>query len=363
MKRIYSIFILLLVFSCGGDDQNNTEEAPISFDVKTQLSSVYDFEVLPSIEKSKSNSKLLEERITEFINSSTTQNFIDVQEAYKILVNSWEELELFNFGPFQITSATRKISQAPTSERIETIISADAVINVEYVQNQGNNVKGISALEYLLFNPEITNEEIITSLSNNTQRVLYLKAVAATISLDLNEFEAQWKAYENEFKTNLENTTSGSQNQFINAIIGKLQEITNTQLAKPLGLENGGAITQTNLLGFRSKNSLAILKSNFEVVKRVIKGDFLDKTSTNLGVIDQLTELEIIELSNIINSQINDIEKTLTTFSTSLEDALISETEKVQLLRNQFNNLFITFNVDVSSQLNIITTKNDNDGD
>ncbi len=363
MKKIYSIFILLLIVSCGGDNQRNKEEIPVDFDVNLQLSSIYNLEIIPLIEKSKSNSKLLEESLIKFIDNSTPQNFIETQEVYKLLVSSWEELELYNFGTSQITSATRKISQAPTSNRIESIIDTDEVIDTKYVKNQGNNVKGINAVEYLLFNPKIANEDIIASLSNNSKRVQYLQAITKNISLDVNEFETQWKFYKNEFETNIENTTLGSQNKLVNAIISKLQEITNVQLGEPLGIRNKGIIAQENLLGYRSTNSLAILKSNFAAIKRVVKGDFIDKTSSNLGVINQLNELEIHKLSDTITSLINNIEKTLATFSTSLEETLVLETEKVQLLRSQFNRLFITFNIDVSSQLNIITTKNDNDGD
>ncbi len=49
--------------------------------------------------------------------------------------------------------------------------------------------------------------------------------------------------------------------------------------------------------------------------------------------------------------------------ATSLEKTLVDDTDKVRGLKDQFGKLFVSFNVDVSSQLNIITTKNDNDGD
>jgi predicted lipoprotein len=126
--------------------------------------------------------------IETLIFSTTTENLNVCKTDWKALKSVWAQCEGLNFGPSITENANERINKWPLNKSgIDSIMALTFNFSDAYVNDLDGNLKGLQAVEYLLFGAngnktaaELTQRELLylNVLLNNIQ------AIAAKLSLE-----------------------------------------------------------------------------------------------------------------------------------------------------------------------------------
>ncbi|WP_296383233.1 imelysin family protein [Winogradskyella sp.] len=366
-KASYLFFIISLLFiitiSC---DTNgiNEKQFRTEYYKETQLSNIYDNEI------SKLNEQLIEATIRlnviteEFAQQPTLVNLISIRNEWTEMVLVWKQLELYRVGPISSSYIYYRINYWPTNITfINNFIDGTDVINESYIESKGGSAKGISALEYLLFNTDAeTTLNSFTTDFNFERRLDYLVSLSQNLITKTQELEALWIAYNPEFISATEVGLDGSQNLVINEMVALLEEIKIYKLGKALGDTNGGAIDINELEAYRSQKSLEIIKANLKSLERSFNGDFA-QTPFRIGFDDYLIQLGYESLAIEINNNFINCYTKIDAINNPLIIEVVNSTQNVTDLQTAVTELLVLIKVDMANAIGSTITFNDNDGD
>lgn len=222
------------------------------------------------------------------------------------------------------------------TQRIEEFIINNETFDLS---NVSSSIKGLACLEYLLFHKT-------DSLQN--KRLNYLEAVAKDVNSQAKNLVSVWNN-SSDFYTNNERNTDGSINQLVNQMISLLEEISSSKLSKPL-YENAEVEAPF------SQYSVQLIEYNLLAIQELYLG------KEGVGFDDYLIFSEKHDLNNQIQAQLQKC-ISLSKFDSSLQKEIANDQEKVIELYTEIKKLLVLIKVDLSSQLSIIVTFNDADGD
>ncbi|MCP4521293.1 MAG: imelysin family protein [Cytophagales bacterium] len=221
--------------------------------------------------------------------------------------------------------------------RIEKFILENDTFNLA---NESSLIKGLSALEYLIYQENAIDEI----------HWKYIQAVCEDLNNQSELINTTWKS-DSEFYTNLNNSTDGSINQLVNSMIASLEETKVNKLSKPL-YEN------TTTEAPYSQQSIELIQYNLEGIQKLYLGN------ETTGFDEYLKSLNQTQLDSDIKSQLTTCIEYANDIDTSLETSIESQnTQEIIKLYDAITELLVLVKVDMSSQLNIIVTFNDVDGD
>lgn len=365
-KRLYiylSLSFVFAIFFCVVSCEDGTiteDEYQISYNRTAQLTNLYQNGVLPLHQLFIDEITILSANAKTFSETTSTENLIVLQNQWKKTVSIWKQCELFDIGDINDSFIHYRINRWPTDvDNIEEYVLSLDPINKEFVSSKGSSSKGISAVEYLLFN--LDNTPLLSEFENNPRRVNYLVATLEVLQDDATELYNLWVTYSDVFVNSLENGVDGGQNQLINAIVGLLEEITQSKLGKALGESNGGTPDIEEFEAHRSDWSLEMIKSNLISLEKSYDGSYTED-SRKFGFDNYLIELDNKQLSDAISAQFKVCFASVDKI-TSLNNTVVNNPTLVENLKNDLTNLLVLIKVDMSNFIGSTITFNDNDGD
>lgn len=360
---ITSVLVLFSVSCDQGDISEDEQE--IQYQRQSQLTNVYTNGIAVLNRQFIEETSSLNQVANTFSQSLSIANFETVQTQWKEVLTVWKNMELYNVGDIENSFIHFEINRWPSNtQNIEGLIEGETTINETFITGNGSSTKGISAIEYLLFSQSTNTETLVTftTASNAQRRVTYLVALTENLMTKAIELEQQWVAYENNFTSLLQNGLSGSQNQLANAMVTLSEQMVIRKLGNALGEANGGTIEVSELENFRSKSSLLSLKENLNALSNCYTGDFRNNI-IKWGFNDYLDLVGAVVLSDNIEASFANCSQKINAISGSLEDAMISNPDKVRDLQEALNELEVLIKVDMSNAIGATVTVNSNDGD
>ncbi|UOB17995.1 imelysin family protein [Abyssalbus ytuae] len=360
---IFSISLLacigFIIISCEKGTVTE-DEYNIQYNRSAQLNNLYNNGILPIHSTFINELSKLNDAAVAFSVNISSENLIILQNQWKVTASVWSQCELYNIGEIKDSFVHFLIANRPTNtEAIESFISTDQIINKETLALKGASSKGISAIEYLLF--EHDNETTLSLFSDNSRRADYLTAAIQVLQDDANELYNLWIQYSDTFVNALQSDLDGGQNQLINAMVSLIEEIIQSKLGKALGDSNGGIITIDELEAYRSDSSLELIENNLIALQKCFTGNFKEN-NRKYGFDNYLNDLDNTELVQTINSQFEKCFNTLNKIN-SLNQTLSVNPSLAEELKTDFTNLLILIKVDMSNFIGSTITFNDNDGD
>lgn len=366
-KTLYIIVLIISIFALNlSCDKEGVSEAKyeIEYYREAQLTNIYDNEV------SKLNTQFILETtnlntvVEQFQLQPTLENLIIVQNTWTEMLLVWKQLELYRIGPISSSFIYYRINYWPTNTTfINNFIEGTDAINEGYIESKGGSAKGISALEYLLFNTD--NQTTINSFTvdvNFERRLDYLVALSQNLITKAQELETLWIDYKPEFISAVENGLDGSQNLLINEMVALFEEIKIYKLGKALGDNTGGNIDVFELEAYRSEKSLDIIRKNLVSLERCYTGDFA-QTPFRIGFDDYLIQLGYQELATEITNNFTNCYSKIDAISNSLKNEVVNNTQNVTDLQTAITELLVHVKVDIANAIGSTITFNDNDGD
>lgn len=351
IKRTIIITFAAILFT--GCSEKNFDRAPILENITNNL-------ILPTYEEFNRSTIDLHKASEIFTENPSVENLDRLKSAWEESIKIWKRAEIYNFGPVESLILVTAIDRWPTSERgIEQAIE-NYDQSEDYLIRIGSNRKGLPAIEYLLFHEDAS---IIIEEFSDEARKSYLNLLTEVLTQHSAAIVAEWnEGYKQEFISNTGNQADSGITLLANEMGYLLQKIRMEKLEIPFGSQTEGTPRPQMLESVYANISKELIRENLIAAQETFTG------ADSTGFDDYIEALGIedengILLSEAISSEYKNAYQILDSIDGSLEDAILNQRETIQKLIESIQKLYVYTDIDMISQLGILTVFSDNDGD
>ncbi|MEM8929433.1 MAG: imelysin family protein [Bacteroidota bacterium] len=354
IRIVFGVVLLVLVGACSEKSKEKT------FNVDLFLKEITKNVILPTLNDFKNEAELLSKETATYAKAPNLDQLEKLKKQWIKTAYAYERTYNFHFGPAKSRFLHRAIYNWPTvPETIENLLVSNE-INEQTMAKASPQIKGLAALEYLLFKEDSAtlNKEMI----EYEQRRTYLLEGAKFLEAQANRLVAIWApGGENYAATFVANKATGINNPF-NLLFNGLYNAANTakvtKIGKPGGLEKSPRTNPQKVQAPYSHESLALTLASVAVIEEV----FFSTDHPNIS--QYLSSVSEDELTNQrIKTAIDEIKDAIKAIPVPLQEAVDTYPEEVENLHLKLTALNIWMGVDARSMLSVIITSTDNDGD
>lgn len=362
----------MIVWACSKSEEPNAFD---SFDRKSMLTNLGNNVIISSFDAFYQKTDALEAAITAYASDiKNEQKLIAAQQAWLAMAIVWKQASVFKQGPVEdkflqsnIDFSTKGVYLNPTL--LEKAITDGTTIDNAYIESKGSTVKGIHAIEYLLFDKSQTNATIIARYADagGANRLAYVKALATNLKNQAKTILDDWKgSYVTTFINADGRDINSSLGILSNKLIDLIYTIRDERIGAPKGNRNTGT-PQPDLAESALSNSSVVLAVN---ELKGLENAFLGRTPAGvdgIGLDDLLDKLGAKSgsdrLSTKIKNQFSTVYAKLNAIPTPLQTAVINNKTEVQAAYDEIKKLQVIMEVDMINNLGVLLTFSDNDGD
>ncbi len=355
--------IALLTSSCGGgkNEINNTDR-------KTVLTNTAEKAVIPAFKDFQNKAEILEKAVLAFSETPDASHLEEARQKWTEAAVSWKKASVFSQGPVEDMFLSGAIDYVSVHyPNIEKAITEGKDIDNAYITSRGSSLKGLKAIEYLLFGDGSQPDKILATFSGKTgsQRIMYLSALAENIRISAGSIIEAWLPEKGNYTAEFEKAdgreAGASLGVLINKLVSQVNQLKDERVGAPAGNRNNGEPQPELVEAIPSGQSLSLLRSEIQGFESLF-------TANNTGGIDQL--LDKLEakaggepLSGKIKDQFAKIYSRIDAIDQPLQVAVFEDKEKVGQLFTDLKQLQVLLEVDVVNNLGILLTFSDSDGD
>ena len=359
IKKIfsYSFVLILLIFSCSSDSDNNSSEV---WEQKSEmLTNWADNFIIPYYTTLTNKLENLEVSANTFTSSRNQQNLENLRNSFINAYLSWQYVEMFDIGLAEETYYKSKMNIYPTTaSRIELNIQNG---NTDFNNSNNFSAQGFPALDYLLFGIDISDELIISKYNSDSRYLSYLYEIIDQMLQNTYIIVDDWESYRNTFISSVENTATSSVNKMTNDFIYYYEKgFRANKFGIPAGVFSGGALPEKVEAFYNQNISKALALEGFQAIKNFYNG--------NGGVslrqyISEVSTEEYSELSTDILDQFNIAENLINDLNENFYNQILTNNIKVLETYDAIQQGTILLKTDMLSVLQIPTDYVDADGD
>ncbi|TLV03190.1 imelysin family protein [Dyadobacter luticola] len=370
LKKISCILIVsALIIACSSNDNPD----PVDGQKRTaMLDNVGTNVILPAFASFETSATALTEATTAYAaDLKNAQKLTAAQKAWVSAAESWKVASLFSQGPVETEFLSSAIYFPSTNYTgIESAITKTGVtIDNAYIESLGATLKGLPAIEYLLFSTS-GNNAVIGNFAgiNGGKRGEYLKALSANLQNQATLVYSKWKPdggnYLKTFKEADGRDINSSLGMLSNKMIDLVYTIKDERLGAPLGKRNNGT-PQPGMVDAKFSNaSLTLLKAELRTLENTFSGT---GAGNNIGIDDILDEAGAKSgdqlLSEKIKAQFAAVKAKIDAIGDPLSTAITGQTAAVSAAYDEVKKLQVLMEVDMINNLGVLLTFSDNDGD
>lgn len=312
-KIIFAFLSLLALSACKKDKKTeeplvetpDTSKDEILADISSKV-------VYATYSDMDTKATVLYNQLVEFKNNTTPANLTIVQQSWRDVRSAWEQSEGFLFGPVSSENIDPRIDTWPIDfARIDSVLSGNATLTPDFVNNLEESLKGFHPIEYLLWG---SNGNKTTSDFTNREKE-FLVALGDNLKTLCTQVKNAWNpALPDNYTQQFNTAGSGSKKyltqraayeEMIDAMTGICEEVANGKIGEPYTQQNA-RLEESPF----AKNSIADFTNNIKSVQNIYLGKYLNDgkgledliKANNLSMDGQIkTKISnaIIALSNI----------------------------------------------------------------
>ncbi|MEM6298095.1 MAG: imelysin family protein [Bacteroidota bacterium] len=356
IRNFFALAILCFFVSCGDEDENT-----VDFDQQSLINDLSDRVLLPTVQQSAASIQALNGELETFVQNPSLSSLQNAQEAWRTAMEDWKQVELFRF---EVTLRyTNQIYFSPLRlNLVERALSDDEPMTTEYVERLGAAAKGLSTLEYLLFDFQNDNETVLTRFTTDelaARRLAYVEGIGNRLVVRSNELVNDWVAFLPEFK---EKPVDFVVSLFANQPLAMLEQLQNVRLGEPLGKKTGTPPLPERVEAVYSAHSTELALSKLVGVEKIFTpqtghttfADYLDFVGATHGD---------MPLSEALTAQITATKEALTALDNPLQVAVVEENAKAEKAYMESQMLVVILKTEVFSALSLTISFTDADGD
>jgi predicted lipoprotein len=371
MRNLYKFSILTFLLSIGFILSCKKDKNSAEFDSPQMFLDITKNVILPNISAFKSDVTKLKSVLQILKNNPTEATLQGAQNQLVNTSENWHRCEFFNLGEVKNSFIYLKINTWPTNttKLLEHVVGSET-LSSSFIDNSGSSVKGLPAIEYLLFDNVNGNQAILDSLLtsvNASRKLEYLLALGSNLEQQSIKLEEIWTGgYALTFVGNKDEGFGGSLALLINEISHKTEHVVLSKIREPLNLLGNPAVNIVFAESFRSGKSLSHIKNNLNTLEACFKGSYSDPETIGLYDLLQSSAGEdklISEVKIKISTQINKLQILMNDYPESYEETFDISGINLSDFYDEWRNLLVLIKVDMPHELGVAITISDNDGD
>jgi uncharacterized protein len=362
----FGLLFLLPLASCTKEEK---EPMGSALDRGALLRDVAANVVRPAYASLAARASEMESSMAQFEASLSLEDLLAVHSAWQLTMDAWQDCEAFKIGPQYTTSLNSQIANWPEDQDlIESEIAGSGPIDAAYINSTGSTRKGLSAAEYLLFGTENNVQavhEALTTAPGAVRRRTYLASLCTDVRLRSHAVNDAWRPdagnYEAQFVAATQSDISGSLNLLVNAWIEHIEWVRREKVQLPGGIDTGTPANGDKVENGHSQRSLANIRRNVQQWKALFSsagGTGLDDALVAVGATYQSEDL-----AEKVRQELDLALANCDAIQEPLHQAVINLPAEVNELYLTLKRLTVLTKVDVASNLGVIVTFSDNDGD
>lgn len=366
------VCLILVVWACSKSEEPSAFD---TFDRKSMLTNLGNNVIIPSFDAFYQKSVALETAINAYTaDVKSEQKLIAAQQAWLDMAEVWKQASVFKQGPIEdkfllsnIDFSTKGV-YLNTSLLEKTIADGTAIDNA-YIESKGSTVKGIHAIEYLLFDKSRLNANVMGGYTgiNGDKRNAYVKALATNLKNQAQLILDGWKGgYVTTFINADGRDINSSLGILSNKLIDLIYTIRDERIGAPKGNRNNG-VPQPDLAESALNNSSITLAVN---ELKGLENAFLGRTPAGIdgvGLDDLLDKLGAKSGDDLLSAKIKNqfarVYAKLNAIPAPLQTAVVNNKTEVQAAYEEIKKLQVMMEVDMINNLGVLLTFSDNDGD
>lgn len=377
IKLRFSLFLIILgigiVSACS--KSNEVSDAFENFDRKSMLTNLGTKVIVPLFEQFYQKSSTLEQALTAYTAEPQSEEKLKAaQQAWIAAAIAWKEVSVFKQGPIEDKFLLSNVDFSTNGVYLnvtlleKTIIEATSIDNA-FIESKGATVKGIHAIEYLIFDKSQNNSNIISLLTgaNATKRRSYLLALSTNLKNQGKMIIDEWNSsYLSTFQNADGRDINSSLGKLSNKLIEQIYTIRDERIGLPLGKRNNGTVQPELVESYLSGVSVTFVINEL----KGIEDAFLGRTPAGVngvGIDDLLDKLGAKSgeelLSSKIKNQFTAVYAKLNAIQNPLSLAVVNSKADVQTAYDEIKKLQVLMEVDMINNLGVLLTFSDNDGD
>jgi uncharacterized protein len=349
--------------------EDTTEDPSVSFDRASLLTDLAVNVIRPAYEGLAESAIALEAAAVQFNAAPDEANVIALRAAWITAVDAWHVCEVFKLGPQYTNALNSQIANWPENQSlIESEITSLGPIDPVYMYGAGSTRKGLSAIEYLIFGDNSDLATVLAALTsgpNAGRRRTYIASCCTDVRVRSQAVYDAWRPgsgnYEAQFIAGTQSDISGSLNVLVNTWIEHIEWVRREKVQVPAGIETGAAADPEKVENRHSARSFANIRRNVMQWQRILN------SAGGLGIDDNLDAVGATWQGQNLAQKIRD-EQALAimqcdAFTVPLSEAVLTQPTAVNELYLTLKRLTVLTKVDLASNLGVIITISDNDGD
>ncbi len=269
---------LLLVFACGSDDEADETENTNgeAFEAGTMLNDFANTVVLATYTNLDDKAGELLTAVKALAASTTQENLVKAQNAWKATRTPWEQSEAFLFGPVDTQGLDPALDSWPVDHvNLQSVLDSSDALTVDFVNGLEDTQKGFHTIEFLLF-----REGDGRKAADITERELtYLVSTTENLKASTSQLRVAWAPEGENFSSAVAQAGNGSTiypsqsaavQEIVNGMIVIADEVANGKISDPYN-ESDTALVESQF----SFNSISDFQDNIRGIQNVYMGKFI----------------------------------------------------------------------------------------
>ena len=354
----------LLFFACS----KNGGEPIVEFDRKTMLQNFAENLIKPAFNDLQTKINALKTNSDAFVAAPDAAKLTSLQDTWDAAYSSWMYANAYNVGPAG-EEGIRKglIEEIGTWPANIATIENNITANNTTLSDFNRDNRGLNAIDYLIFDINGTDKNIINAFVGSTNRKNYLTAIINKIKAQVDAVVTEWNGTYAATFVGRDGTDVGSSTSlFYNEFVRSFESVKNFKAGVPLGKRVGQTSTEPTKVETRySHKSLKYIGLNLQAIEDIWFGK--NKSGTDgIGFKDYLafvtggndlitrTEIQMAAIKAALNAIPN---------SSSFEQQITSNNAALVTLHTELQKHIRNYKSDMSSLLGIAITFSSSDGD
>ena len=147
-------------------------------------------------------SNSLNSKINEFITTPTISNLNNLRNQWKEALLCWQDVSFIEFGPAEYILLKNQVNIYPVDTTLIFSNITTGSYNLQSAQNYDS--KGFQALDFLLHQPGLSDQDHVDYFENNINARTYLTDIGNDLSSNSQYVVDQWASYQTNFKNSVE---------------------------------------------------------------------------------------------------------------------------------------------------------------
>lgn len=357
--------MVLLAVSCENSDDENGGQPPGEFDRAGMLENYADNLIIPAYNLLQSAVDGLKTASDGFTGDPSVANLESLQASLKLVRQSWQQANFYQFGPAEINTLRAVMNTYPTdTDKINNNIE-----NGGYTLGSLDNIAagGLPAIDYLLHGLGNSNAEIVTAFSSDAQaagRIAYLMDNADFIKAAVDNVVDGWDPAGDDYRGTFLNPSNGGTGSgsaislLVNAMILHYERfLRDGKIGIPAGVRSAGIPRPTATEAYYGGYSAELAVANLQAFKDLFTGN------GGSGLDDHLNFLDSDALATDISTGLDQAIADAQALTDPLSENIENDNESVIAVFTRLQEILVLMKVDMTSVLGITITFQDNDGD